>query len=140
MLRIRRSQLETLAHQALGDYPKVCAGVLAGRIEEGQRIVRSIHALPTESPVGVRSLITPREYIETEARIEASGSKVVGLYHSHPDQPDGPTELDEEDAREGLSYLYISVTKEENVTFSSWYLPPGAHQLEKEEILTTEGG
>ncbi|MGH2605065.1 MAG: Mov34/MPN/PAD-1 family protein, partial [Anaerolineales bacterium] len=60
---------------------------LRGRVDHVIPVTNSAH-----SPFRFR--MEPREQIEAMASIEERGLELVGIYHSHPNGPSGPSPID----------------------------------------------
>ncbi len=56
-----------------------------------------------------RYLITPQDMLAGEIEADRLGLDVVGVFHSHPDHPNLPSEFDREWALPWFSYLITSV-------------------------------
>ncbi len=70
--------------------PEEACGLLAGRDDEVQRVLPVANA--ARSPFRYR--MEPRAQLEAMLAIEAAGLEMVGIYHSHPQGPPGPSATD----------------------------------------------
>lgn len=89
MLKIPRSHYEAIRKHGEQVYPHECCGVLAGKLENGVRVVqlqipcRNGHK---ETPTH-RYNIPPEELIAAQKKARDLGLDIIGFYHSHPDHP-----------------------------------------------------
>jgi len=70
--------------------PEEGCGLLGGRRGRVDQVIPVTNA--DHSPVRFR--MEPREQIEAMVSLEESGLELVGIYHSHPDGPSGPSPID----------------------------------------------
>ncbi len=128
-------------HTALeGAYPEEGAGFLLGR-DDQERSVVSIHPLPNTREATARYnryLITPQDYLKGEAAAEALGLDIVGVFHSHPDHPNRPSDYDRDWAQPYFSYLITSVQAGKAVESRSWRLSEDRSAFTEETIALTE--
>jgi len=77
--------------------------------------------------------ISAEDYLNAEHTAEEEGLVLLGVYHSHPNQPAIPSAYDLEMALPGFSYIIISVIDEKFIKIKSWQLNKYL-QFEEEEI------
>ena len=114
-------------------YPEEGAGFLIG--EEGQ--VREIIALSNAREDGARLnrfLFTPEDYLQAELQAEGRGLSLIGVFHSHPDCPNVPSDYDREWAQPFFSYIIPRVDQGKAVNSRSWRLLDDRSKYEEEEI------
>ena len=114
-------------------YPEEGAGFLIG--EEGQ--VKEIMALSNSREDGARHnrfLFTPEDYLQAEMKAEGLGLDLIGVFHSHPDCPNVPSEYDREWAQPFFSYIITRVDNGKAVNSRSWRLLENRSMYEEEEI------
>jgi proteasome lid subunit RPN8/RPN11 len=135
MLRIKGSALQKIIAQAERDYPYETCGLLLGKAEGETRTVFGAFETPNANAErkNDRYEIHPRDYLKAEEKAKNFGLEIVGVYHSHPDHPDRPSQFDEERAFEGWSYIILSVSKGKVVSYKSWELIEG--KFREEQIL-----
>jgi proteasome lid subunit RPN8/RPN11 len=121
-------------------YPEEGAGFLLGLDGPARRVV-SIHTLPNTREDAARRnryLITPQDYIKGEQAAEAQGLDIIGVFHSHPDHPDRPSEYDREWAQPFFSYVITSVQAGVAVESRSWRLAEDRAQFIEEQLEVTQ--
>ena len=114
-------------------YPEEGAGFLIGR--EGE--VMSIVALTNAREAGARLnrfLFTPEDYLQAELTADKFGLSLIGVFHSHPDCPNIPSEYDREWAQPFFSYIITRVDQGKAVNSRSWKLLEDRSKYEEEEL------
>ncbi|SHK44114.1 Mov34/MPN/PAD-1 family protein [Thermocrinis minervae] len=137
MLRIKASALQKIIAQAERDYPYETCGLLLGKAYEDVRIAFGAYETPNANKDRKhdRYEIDPKDYMKAEEKAKQFGLEIVGVYHSHPDHPDRPSQTDEERAFEGFSYIIVSVSKGKVVSYRSWELKDGKFVEEPIDIF-----
>ncbi len=121
-----------------GAYPEEGAGFLLGTDGEVRRVTR-ILPLSNSRESGARHnryLISPQEYLEGELLAEELNLSLLGVFHSHPDHPNLPSEYDREWAQPFFSYLITSVEKGKALASRSWRLLEDRSAFVEEPIQT----
>jgi proteasome lid subunit RPN8/RPN11 len=112
MLRIGKTQLDTVRQHGEEAYPHECCGVLLGRMDGDVRTVTSTARCAntrTDSPQN-RYNIDPRELIKIQREGRERREDIIGFYHSHPDHPAQWSSTDLAEAHWfGCSYVITSV-------------------------------
>ncbi|HNK63313.1 MAG TPA: M67 family metallopeptidase [Anaerolineales bacterium] len=132
-LKINDQLLEGInAHVELA-YPEEGAGFLLGM--EGE--VREILPLPNAREDEARHnrfLFTPEDYLKAELKADALGLSLIGVFHSHPDCPNVPSEYDREWAQPFFSYIISRVDQGKAVSHRSWRLVEDRSVYVEEEL------
>lgn len=116
-------------------YPDETCGLLLGRSEArqctvlGQRAVRNA----VQERANDRFEIAPLDYLAAETAAAADGMALVGVWHSHPDHPAFPSEIDREMAWPDWSYVIVAVNERGVVDMRSWRLS-GKRFFEEEVV------
>ena len=137
MLVVPEHLMEQINAHVEKAYPEEGAGFLIG--EEGQ--VREIVALSNAREDGARLnrfLFTPEDYLQAELRAEGRGLSLIGVFHSHPDCPNVPSDYDREWAQPSFSYIITRVDQGKAVNSRSWKLLEDRSKYEEEEIQIQE--
>jgi len=112
MIKFSKHDYETIRRHGEETYPHECCGVLLGRMENGERIVKSVVRCGntrTDSPAN-RYHIAPQELIAAQKKAREAGVDIIGFYHSHPDHPARWSTTDLEEAHWfACSYVITSV-------------------------------
>jgi len=114
-------------------YPEEGAGFLVG--DEGE--VKEILPLSNAREDAARNnrfLITPEDYLKAELKADSLGLSLIGVFHSHPDCPNVPSEYDREWAQPFFSYIITRVDDGKSVSHRSWRLVEDRSKYDEEEI------
>ena len=98
-LEITKTLLDKIAAHLESAHPEEGAGFLLGRADAARRVVTAILALPNSGADVVRHnryLLTPQDMLRAEDEAERLGLDIIGVFHSHPDCPNVPSEFDRE--------------------------------------------
>ena len=119
-------------------YPEEGAGLLLGKADGQVKQVEAILALPNLREDGERYrryLITPQDYLHGEQEASRKGLDVLGVFHSHPDHPNRPSDFDRQWAWPWFSYLITSVQAGRATGSRSWCLGDDRSAFEEEQIV-----
>jgi proteasome lid subunit RPN8/RPN11 len=141
-LHIPSELLERIHRNGEAAYPEEGAGLLLGTANGEHKQVTAILALPNareDSARHNRYLLTPQDYIQGEQEAARLGLDVLGVFHSHPDHPNRPSEFDREWAMPWFSYMITSVQSGHAVESRSWRLAEDRSGFIEETILIESG-
>jgi proteasome lid subunit RPN8/RPN11 len=133
MLVVPNRLIEQMNAHVEKAYPEEGAGFLIG--EGGE--VKEIVALSNSREEGARHnrfLFTPEDYLQAELKAENLGLSLIGVFHSHPDCPNVPSEYDREWAQPFFSYIITRVDQGKAINSRSWKLLEDRSTYEEEEI------
>jgi proteasome lid subunit RPN8/RPN11 len=139
-LLISSQLLENIHAHGESAYPEEGAGLLLGTVIGGQKQVTQILALANSREEGARHnryLLTPQDYLRGEQEADRLGLDVLGVFHSHPDHPNRPSEFDRDWAMPWFSYLITSVQDGQAVESRSWLLTEDRSQFSEEQIMVS---
>lgn len=106
-------------------YPEEGAGLLLGSVEgELKQVVEilPINNAREDSARHNRYLLTPQDYLRGEQEAAQRGLDILGVFHSHPDHPNRPSEFDRDWAMPWFSYIITSINAGKAVESRSWLL------------------
>jgi proteasome lid subunit RPN8/RPN11 len=133
MLVVSNRLIEQINAHVEKAYPEEGAGFLVG--DEGE--VKEILPLSNAREDAARHnrfLITPEAYLKAELKADSLGLSLIGVFHSHPDCPNVPSEYDREWAQPFFSYLITRVDEGKAVSHRSWRLVEDRSKYDEEEI------
>ena len=108
MSRVFRDMM--IAH-ALEEVPNECCGLLLGRDGVVERVV----AMKSDPPAPDRYYMDPVQQVEVFTEMQKHGQSLIGIYHSHPQGPAGPSGADVHMAyHRGVAYFIISLADAAN--------------------------
>ena len=119
-------------------YPEEGAGLLLGSDSaEGRQVA---HILPLtnsreDQARHNRYLITAEDMFAGEKEAMRLGLDVIGVFHSHPDHPNRPSEFDRDWALPWYSYIITSVNQGAAIESRSWRLDEDREKFLEEELL-----
>jgi len=122
-------------------YPEEGAGLLLGDVQDERRLARLILPLVNAREASARHnryLITPQDMLHAEQQAAQLGLDILGVFHSHPDHPNRPSEFDREWAIPWYSYMITSVNAGQAVESRSWRLSEDRLDFEEESIEIVE--
>lgn len=133
MLKISNQLVERINEHVQHAYPEEGAGFLIGEDGHVQEILALSNAREDEARHN-RFLITPEEYLKAELTADSLGLSLIGVFHSHPDCPNVPSEYDREWAQPFFSYIITRVDGGKAVSHRSWRLVEDRSRYDEEEI------
>ena len=133
MLVVPNQLVEQINEHVEKAYPEEGAGFLIGDDGEVKEIVALSNAREDEARHN-RFLITPEEYLKAELKADSLGLSLIGVFHSHPDCPNVPSEYDREWAQPFFSYIITRVDEGKAVSHRSWRLVEDRSKYDEEEI------
>ncbi|MCP3919028.1 MAG: M67 family metallopeptidase [bacterium] len=133
--RLAREPLLVIDRAARAGYPREACGVLLG--------TRGVDASVVSFATVARNLeaehahdhyeLDPADLYKAEELARAAGLEVLGVWHTHPDHPAVPSDLDRERAWPGWSYLIVPVDSGIPGGVRSWTLVEG--RFVEEDVL-----
>lgn len=133
MLAIPNDLIEQINKHVEEAYPEEGAGFLIG-VEGEVRQILSLPNMREDEARHNRFLFTPEDYLKAELKADSLGLSLIGVFHSHPDCPNTPSEYDREWAQPFFSYIITRVDKGKSVSHRSWRLVEDRSKYEEEEI------
>jgi proteasome lid subunit RPN8/RPN11 len=131
---------EILAHGEKA-YPEEGAGLLLDKVLGERKQVFRVLTLPNHREDAARRnryLLTADDYRKGELEAGRLGLDVLGVFHSHPDHPDRPSEFDRDWAWPWFSYLITSVQSGRAAGSRSWRLREDRSGFEEEPVSVEE--
>ena len=125
MLEIDAALLADIHRHGEEAYPEEGAGLLLGSAEGERKRVKKLVALTNareDSARHNRYLLTAEDFMRAEDEAARDGLDIIGVFHSHPDHPNHPSDYDLEWAMPWLSYLITSVQVGQSLESRSWKL------------------
>lgn len=133
MLVVSNELIERINAHVESAYPDEGAGFLIGEESEVKEILALSNAREDEARHN-RFLITPEDYLKAELKADSLGLSLIGVFHSHPDCPNVPSEYDREWAQPFFSYIITRVDDGKSVSHRSWKLMEDRTTYAEEEI------
>lgn len=89
-LALTRGQVEAMRAHVDTCLPLEACGLLAGKAGRVQEVI----PVPNQAQSTVRFRMGPVEQLQAFHWMDANGLELVGIFHSHPAGPDGPSPTD----------------------------------------------
>lgn len=121
-------------------YPEEGCGLLAGLREKGVTVKAYWPVRNLEEGIEARRryLIGPQAFLVAEREARKQGLEIVGAYHSHPDVPPVPSEVDRERAWPWYYYLIVEVRCGRADSARAWELKGDRSGFEERRIILLE--
>ena len=132
-LKITNELIERINKHIEAAYPGEGAGFLLGTDGDVNEVLPLENAREEEARHN-RFLLTPEDYLKAEMKAMELGVDLIGVFHSHPDCPNVPSEYDREWAQPFFSYIISRVDQGKTVSHRSWKLLEDRTKYEEEEI------
>lgn len=132
-LKIADELIERINKHIEAAYPGEGAGFLLGTDGDVNEVLPLDNAREEEARHN-RFLLTPEDYLKAEMKAMELGVDLIGVFHSHPDCPNEPSEYDREWAQPFFSYVISRVDQGKTVSHRSWKLLEDRTKYEEEEI------
>ena len=153
ILTLTSEQLQAIKSHAERTYPEECCGLLLGRLEAAGKVVVDVQATENawnlqiaEDDLADDSLpltkthrywIAPEKMLLGMRAARCRDLEIIGIYHSHTDNPAVPSECDRRLAWSQYSYLIVSVVQGKAADARSWMLDD-RHQFQAETLQIQE--
>ena len=140
-LDIKYSILKEIHAHGESAYPEEGAGLLLGELNNGsKRVTQILNLINTREETARRNryLLGPEDYAHGEEEAERLGLEVLGVFHSHPDHPNVPSEFDRDWAWPWFSYLITSVRPQMAMESRSWRLAEDRSRFVEERVVVRE--
>lgn len=136
---LTREQLQFIMNHAQSAYPEECCGFLIGTLTP-ERLVRRVVPAPNSVDQSRRSRyrIDPVEIIRADEMAQREGFDLLGIYHSHPDNPPQPSQIDLQFAWPTYSYLIISIGNRAAKDVGAWQLSKDECTFRSEDLTIIE--
>ena len=140
-LRLNHTSFHKMKVHAMVSYPEECCGFLFGISDRSMKTVCDILEMRNrkEEERTRRYLITADDYRLAEQRAAQAGVDLLGLYHSHPNQPAEPSQFDLDHALPAWSYIILSVDNAVATNVSSWILRDDRSSFSEEQVEVVDG-
>ena len=140
-LEISTEVLRQIHRHGEAAYPEEGAGLLLGNDTGIARTVQAILDLPNSREDQARRnryLLSAEDYLRGEAEADRLGLEVLGVFHSHPDHPNRPSEFDREWAWPNYSYIITSVWSGRAIESRAWQLTDDRQEFVEEPIAVRD--
>ena len=136
MILLTKHQMNKILSHSEGAYPEECCGLLVGERRSGDIYVYEVHESTNiaDTPVD-RFEIDPQLRFDLERRMRGENLDLVGVYHSHPDGPALPSQIDIERTWESNLVWLITAVKRGNAVDTTAHILIGSELRFEETSL-----
>lgn len=110
MIKLTKQQYNDILSHSLQASPNEACGLLAGRTENGGKLVEKVYLLTNTDNSPEHFSMDPKEQFAAVKDMRSNGWTMLGNFHSHPASPSRPSEEDKRLAYDPeASYLIMSL-------------------------------
>lgn len=123
MISMNKVDYERILEHAKSVVPEEACGLIAGTIEEGNKIIRKVYILTNIDHSNEHFTLDPKEQLAAVKDMRANGFAPLGNWHSHPESPSRPSEEDKRLAYDSkASYMILSLMDADNPVLNSFHI------------------
>ena len=123
MITLPKSEYEKILAHAVDNLPEEACGLIAGRIEGGDKHIEKVYLLTNIDHSNEHFSLDPKEQLAAIKDMRANGLSPLGNWHSHPESPSRPSEEDKRLAYDSrASYLILSLMDREHPMLNSFHI------------------
>ena len=135
-IEIPKAVVRAIEDHARDAFPEECCGFLFGHADESRRVVEVRLAKNVASEDREhRYVVDPLELLHADNEARAKGLELIGIYHSHPNHPAAPSELDRSRAAGWYSYLILRIADGQPKELTGWVFNEKIRRFEPDEIV-----
>lgn len=134
MISMNKADYERILEHAKSVVPEEACGLIAGTIEDGNKIIRKVYILTNIDHSNEHFTLDPKEQLAAVKDMRANGFAPLGNWHSHPESPSRPSEEDKRLAYDSkASYMILSLMDADNPVLNSFHIESDVST--KEELV-----
>ena len=134
MIKLNKADCEKILAHARAEAPVEACGLIAGRIEDGNKQIDKVYILTNVDHAEEHFTLDPKEQLAAVKDMRANGLVPLGNWHSHPVSPSRPSQEDKRLAYDSrASYLILSLMDENAPVLNSFHIE--GDDAQKEELV-----
>ncbi len=134
MIKLNKADFEKILVHARAEAPVEACGLIAGRIEDGNKLIDKVYILTNVDHAEEHFTLDPKEQLAAVKDMRANGLVPLGNWHSHPVSPSRPSQEDKRLAYDSrASYLILSLMDENAPVLNSFHIE--GDDAQKEELV-----
>ncbi|MCI5794858.1 MAG: M67 family metallopeptidase [Ruminococcus sp.] len=134
MIKLNKADFEKILAHARAEAPVEACGLIAGRIEDGNKLIDKVYILTNVDHAEEHFTLDPKEQLAAVKDMRANGLVPLGNWHSHPVSPSRPSQEDKRLAYDSrASYLILSLMDENAPVLNSFHIE--GDDAQKEELV-----
>ena len=123
MISMNKADYERILEHAKSVVPEEACGLIAGTIEDGNKIIRKVYILTNIDHSNEHFTLDPKEQLAAVKDMRANGFAPLGNWHSHPESPSRPSGEDKRLAYDSkASYMILSLMDADNPVLNSFHI------------------
>lgn len=123
MISMNKADYERILEHAKSVVPEEACGLIAGTIEDGNKIIRKVYILTNIDHSNEHFTLDPKEQLAAVKDMRANGFAPLGNWHSHPESPSRPSKEDKRLAYDSkASYMILSLMDADNPVLNSFHI------------------
>ncbi len=134
MIKLNKADFEKILAHARAEAPVEACGLIAGRIEDGNKLIDKVYILTNVDHAEEHFTLDPKEQLAAVKDMRVNGLVPLGNWHSHPVSPSRPSQEDKRLAYDSkASYLILSLMDENAPVLNSFHIE--GDDAQKEELV-----
>ena len=134
MIKLSKADYVTILAHARECVPEEACGLIAGVIENGDKIIKKVYVLTNLVHSNEHFSLDPKEQLAAVKDMRANGYAPLGNWHSHPESPSRPSDEDKRLAYDSkASYMILSLMDDANPVLNSFHIE--GTDAAKEELV-----
>lgn len=134
MIKLSKADYVTILAHARECVPEEACGLIAGVIENGDKIIKKVYVLTNIDYSNEHFSLDPKEQLAAVKDMRANGYAPLGNWHSHPESPSRPSDEDKRLAYDSkASYMILSLMDDANPVLNSFHIE--GTDAAKEELV-----
>lgn len=123
MISMNKADYERILEHAKSVVPEEACGLIAGTIEDGNKIIRKVYILTNIDHSNEHFTLDTKEQLAAVKDMRANGFAPLGNWHSHPESPSRPSKEDKRLAYDSkASYMILSLMDADNPVLNSFHI------------------
>ena len=128
MIKLNKADFEKILAHARAEAPVEACGLIAGRIEDGNKLIDKVYILTNVDHAEEHFTLDPKEQLAAVKDMRANGLVPLGNWPSRPSQEDKRLAYDSR-----ASYLILSLMDENAPVLNSFHIE--GDDAQKEELV-----
>ena len=135
MIKMKKSDFETILKHAESCLPEEACGLIAGKIDGDDKIIEKVYLLENVDHSNEHFTLAPKDQLAAVKDMRANGLVQLGNWHSHPESPSRPSEEDKRLSYDSsASYMILSLMDRDAPVLNSFHVE-NRTDVTKEELV-----
>lgn len=136
MIYLKKTDYQAIVEYGKKGLPDEACGLLAGRMQNGIRIVERVYYLKNIERSPEHFSMDPLEQLEAVRDMRNNGWSMIGNFHSHPETPARPSGEDKKLAFDSkIRYFILSLADRERPDLRAFSITDHETVLEEEILI-----